>query len=98
MNKMGIFNNKVSAIVATLVKVRAELEEAVELNREKINKSIGVTLTSITTMNTKIDKAREKQSKVESKQDVVALAARAEIEEAKSWIDSLPQPSTKNNT
>jgi hypothetical protein len=88
-------NSKVSDIVATLVKVRIELDNAVEQNKQKIIKSMNIVQTGADAMYAAINKAKSTQDELTSSEGVITEAAEAEIKEAKLWIESLPSPDKK---
>jgi cell division FtsZ-interacting protein ZapD len=87
--------SKVSDIVATLVKVRIELDNAVEQNKQKIIKSMNVVQIGTDAMYAAINKAKSIQDELTSDEGVITEAAEAEIKEAKLWIESLPSPDKK---
>lgn len=89
-------NSKVSDIVATLVKVRVELDEAVKLNKEKIIRSFNVEAAGTDVMHASINKAKSIQEDLRLREGKITDAADAEIKEALSWIKSLPSPDQEN--
>jgi hypothetical protein len=89
-------NSKVSDIVATLVKVRVELDEAVKLNKEKIMRSFNIVQTGTDAMYASINKAKSIQEDLTLREGKITDAADAEIKEALSWIKSLPAPDQEN--